>query len=826
MRKTSFDNPNNTRRNILSNSSYNYTSTVNKDADYKRLNYKSQESNSFLQRSVSADNVVIRTRGFKPSDRHDPAKRNFLEKLTSKILHFDMESGERTPINLQKLLTPATDGIEKTHVKNKKMFASSYFYAPTHPTVEDQVELARRISNSLSDVKNMKSKGQSMYVNRKKRSVKWIHEGNGTEEEEDSSTPIHKDKLPLKCVMNPCGKVLDINGIQALGEEVNIETFPSHPEKLFDIVRDLNNQRGRGAEIFAKRRKRSEKWVVDKDQPQTPTTPIYPKAPTYSTKQEYHEKTNYSNQSSVSPQTPLSSFDNKPFYNPFIVDLTTGNSNSSSAGQDRQTRANNNLENGVNRTTTEVKKIYLREVAVGTDPELPHEDCDQFLEKSKRMSFKNEDRSRATTNGHRSNRYKTTFSNSNSNHHSNSSKHLKSNSNHSKSNGISNGSKSNSHHQHHLKSNGNSNSSKSNFNSHHYSKSTVNGNNYVKNNSNYQSRPSSNSTYNSRPNSNSHYNSNSKSKYYSNSKYHSKSTNHHTIETNGNLIRNNFRNGNQDHQLTDSEESDYTPVPVKQLIQEFEKTCRPVLQYKQLSQKVIPISRQNKTFNNDISRFFETTSVPSKYEVCCRLSDREDEIFERESLDSCHSNGYLSTEDLDDESLDDSLSPMNYYQFEDRKPICENDFQRIPAGNRSASMSMVDEYYRRQIMDSEDHEETLIINGSSEYIEIETEIQEARKPRVLAMVGTQDDILDTIKHLRNTPVVNNLVSADCEFGISGLNVDDGGKLYESIYQGPKISSYQNLANYNTAPRGWDQSLSFYRPIKFEKPPEKLVYSDF
>ena len=46
--------------------------------------------------------------------------------------------------------------------------------------------------------------------------------------------------------MNPCGKVLDIHGIKALGEEVNIETVPSHPEKLFDIVRDLNNQKGRG----------------------------------------------------------------------------------------------------------------------------------------------------------------------------------------------------------------------------------------------------------------------------------------------------------------------------------------------------------------------------------------------------------------------------------------------------------------------------------------------------------------------------------------------------------------------------------------------------
>jgi len=36
-----------------------------------------------------------------------------------------------------------------------------------------------------------------------------------------------------------------------------------------------------GAEIFAKRRKRSEKWVVDQEQPQTPNTPITPKTPTY-----------------------------------------------------------------------------------------------------------------------------------------------------------------------------------------------------------------------------------------------------------------------------------------------------------------------------------------------------------------------------------------------------------------------------------------------------------------------------------------------------------------------------------------------------------------
>lgn len=61
-----------------------------------------------------------------------------------------------------------------------------------------------------------------------------------------------------------------------------------------------------------------------------------------------------------------------------------------------------------------------------------------------------------------------------------------------------------------------------------------------------------------------------------------------------------------------SEETEYTPVPVKQLIQEFEKTCRPVLQYKQISPKIIPIVQQCPP-DNDIARFFETRTRAKKY---------------------------------------------------------------------------------------------------------------------------------------------------------------------------------------------------------------------
>ena len=74
------------------------------------------------------------------------------------------------------------------------MYASSAFYAKgVHPTVEEQVQLAKRISSSLSDISNQSSKGQSMYVNRKKRSVKWVHEGDG-------NNPTHK----LQFILIPC----------------------------------------------------------------------------------------------------------------------------------------------------------------------------------------------------------------------------------------------------------------------------------------------------------------------------------------------------------------------------------------------------------------------------------------------------------------------------------------------------------------------------------------------------------------------------------------------------------------------------------------------
>nr|CAH7748718.1 unnamed protein product [Callosobruchus chinensis] len=185
---------------------------------------------------------------------------------------WDENTPPTKPIDLEKIFTPA-EGEQIKPKKNKKLFASSAFYEKGfHPTVEDQVELAKRISQSLSDISNKSSKGQSMFVNRKKRSVKWVHEGEGKAEAKESETKSSETKKDiLHLVMNPCGQLLDINAARRHG--YNFEPALS-PQVCQKIVQDLNAPKGKGAELFAKRRKRSEKWVVGSDNlEKAPTAP-------------------------------------------------------------------------------------------------------------------------------------------------------------------------------------------------------------------------------------------------------------------------------------------------------------------------------------------------------------------------------------------------------------------------------------------------------------------------------------------------------------------------------------------------------------------------
>uniref|UniRef100_A0A336LWR9 CSON002456 protein n=1 Tax=Culicoides sonorensis TaxID=179676 RepID=A0A336LWR9_CULSO len=246
--------------------------------------FESYSSSSYSQKYESSskniqksNSMVLDKRGFKPSDRHDPRAREYLTSLSKKLWHSD--ENRKQKIDLQKLFTPSTDFEEIKPGKNRKLYASSAFWAPgVHPTVEDQVELARRISHSLSDISNQRSKGQSMYINRKKRSVKWVHEADGEDgnpeqtsysytdtsnrvndhEERSEQTEITSNvpkKVPLKLVMNPQGHIQDFSSLQ------KSDTLPIlSPEP---IISALKVSKEKGAELFAKRRKKADKWIID-----------------------------------------------------------------------------------------------------------------------------------------------------------------------------------------------------------------------------------------------------------------------------------------------------------------------------------------------------------------------------------------------------------------------------------------------------------------------------------------------------------------------------------------------------------------------------------
>ncbi|XP_042241436.1 titin-like isoform X2 [Homarus americanus] len=243
-----------------------------------------------LQQVVAPQNLQGMTNGgFSPgalSPIEIPEGIPLLARILPKVDHG--EEGDKK-ISLERLFTPATDSGDMTPLKStsKKAYASSSFYRPDHPTIDDQVELAQRISFSLVDENNKMSRGQSMYMKRKKRSMRWIHQGgegeedysgpgSGTEGVEDEVTPraptsrrpvsmppLHdtEGKKPaMKLLMNPKG-VQDFHAVQEHYQTL-MNAAPPSPE-VGKIVTEVQSPTGKGAELFAKRKKRMDKFIVD-----------------------------------------------------------------------------------------------------------------------------------------------------------------------------------------------------------------------------------------------------------------------------------------------------------------------------------------------------------------------------------------------------------------------------------------------------------------------------------------------------------------------------------------------------------------------------------
>merc|ERR1719283_125156 len=164
---------------------------------------------------------------------------------------------------LQKIMTPAPVEYDTGSLKRRdprKMFTDSSFYnAAHHPTVADQVEMAHRLSSAMFNEKNSSSKGQKMYLTR--------FQNSGGMHDDDYQN--RHDAVPnMKLVMNPEGKVHEWDDLTEEQKE-NYNQIASHatphnlPEVADPVAESLNAGIGKGGELFAKRKKRAENWVVD-----------------------------------------------------------------------------------------------------------------------------------------------------------------------------------------------------------------------------------------------------------------------------------------------------------------------------------------------------------------------------------------------------------------------------------------------------------------------------------------------------------------------------------------------------------------------------------
>merc|ERR1712123_217264 len=165
---------------------------------------------------------------------------------------------------LQKIMTPAPVEYDAGSLKRRdprKMFTDSSFYnAQHHPTVADQVEMAHRLSSAMFNEKNKSSNGQKMFLTR-------VQNSGGMHDDDYQN---RHDVVPnMKLVMNPEGKVHEWDDLPE-DQKPNYQQIAVHaapnmnlPDVVDPVAESLNAGIGKGGELFAKRRKRAENWVVD-----------------------------------------------------------------------------------------------------------------------------------------------------------------------------------------------------------------------------------------------------------------------------------------------------------------------------------------------------------------------------------------------------------------------------------------------------------------------------------------------------------------------------------------------------------------------------------
>ncbi|KAI9575386.1 hypothetical protein GQX74_005784, partial [Glossina fuscipes] len=82
------------------------------------------------------------------------------------------------------------------------------------------------------------------------------------ETKENEGIYLRNTKLPLRLLMNPRGRMRDFNSC-TVHEAFNTDAGLLSPNNCAELLTALRGYKDKGAELFAKRRKVAEKWVVD-----------------------------------------------------------------------------------------------------------------------------------------------------------------------------------------------------------------------------------------------------------------------------------------------------------------------------------------------------------------------------------------------------------------------------------------------------------------------------------------------------------------------------------------------------------------------------------
>ncbi|VDP66901.1 unnamed protein product [Echinostoma caproni] len=178
----------------------------------------------------------------------------------------------------------------------KKNYADSSFYSDPnkyYPTIEEQIEMARKVADSLQDPENLFSKGVNMFEKQRLRADKHVREG--PEPEPDPIEQATKEDLehmiPPVPPPPPPPPPPSFPGLQPVNKQTypipppppllpgqpktvqefleKIKVFPtsSHadmdPQKCFDIASALYTSDSRGAKMFAKRHARAKRWDAE-----------------------------------------------------------------------------------------------------------------------------------------------------------------------------------------------------------------------------------------------------------------------------------------------------------------------------------------------------------------------------------------------------------------------------------------------------------------------------------------------------------------------------------------------------------------------------------